>query len=106
MLVGDWHWILDSGFWTLDLASWILDSGFWILDSGFWILEFGFWIPDSGFWILEISDFRCSGNWAPEAGGTAGRVMGEPGGPGGSTSPLRHCMRTLQVNLVREKYKF
>ena len=35
------------------------------------------------------------GNWALEAGGTAGRDPGEPGDPGYIPSALRNCIRTL-----------
>ena len=54
--------MLDSGFWILDFV--FLDFQFWLLDSGFWVLGSGFWILC--FWILDL----------PEAGGTAGREMG------------------------------
>ena len=50
-------------------------------------------------WELSHGNF-CSrisglGNWAPEAGGTAGRDWGNPGGPAPLTWSLRHWVRTL-----------
>ena len=48
----------------------------------------------------RISDFRfqisdAGGNRAPEAGGTAGRQLGEPGRAFYRTRLLRNCVRTL-----------
>ena len=50
-------------------------------------------------WRLSLGDFgsRISGlgNWAPEAGGTAGRNWGNPGGPAPTAWSLRKRVRTL-----------
>ena len=40
-------------------------------------------------WRSQVGDLGL-GNWAPEAGGTAGRSTGEPGRAFYSTGPLRN----------------
>ena len=55
------------------------------------ILGLESWSWDLGLGILGLG----LGNWAPEAGGTAGRELGEPVWASWFTAALRYRVRTL-----------
>ena len=69
--------ISDLRFQMLDFRFEISDVRFEISDLRFQMLNVTFQISDFRIQIwdfrFEISDLRFQGNWAPEAGGTAGR---------------------------------
>ena len=58
---------------------------------------------------FQISDFRIQiseSHFGDLGLGEPLGTLGEPSRANYSTSPLRYCIRTLQVNLVREKSRF
>ena len=61
-------------------------------------LQIANFVPHISYFIFRISAPR-----APEAGGTAGRWLGEPARKHDTTSSSSNCTRTLYISLVREK---
>ena len=81
-----------------------------ILDFRYQILDFGYSYRQCLTYQIQILILRISVQdlgfrfrIQDLAGGTAGRELGEPLANKFSTAYYRSCIRTLQVNLVREK---
>ena len=104
-----YSWFYIPGFIFLVLYFWLCIPGFIILVlhacfifldfPGFTFLDLYSWLYIPGFifldlysWFIFLVYIPC---WAPEAGGTAGRTLGEPGRATDPTRPLSYCIRTL-----------
>jgi hypothetical protein len=87
--LGSFAWKLPLGIFRLGTFVWDLSLGNVRLGSFAWELSFG--ILRLGTFAWELSPLGTSGlgNWAPEAGGTAGRTRGNPGGPAPLAGSLR-----------------
>ena len=99
-----WGFHLNNGIWTVITSQSTIF--WWKADFHFKALKIRYalrkvragllYLQNMVIIFSEYTIFRAG------AGGTLGRELGEPGRAGASTSPLRHCIRTLWVNLVRE----